>query len=137
VFGAVVAAYVGIRNTQRQADAAEQQARLAAESAAKSAESALKRAASDRFGPWQLRKREVYATFLAAAQPLRVPDIATEEDRNKCAVEGATLLLYAYADAREMVQRVLRQPELLADTKKWDELIEVLRKDIHIRGTPT
>jgi hypothetical protein len=120
VFGAVVAAYVGIRNTQRQAEAAERQARLAAESAARSANSAFERAAHDRFGPWQIRKREIYATFLAAAQPLRAPVIATEEDRTKCAVEGTTLLLYAYADAREIDQLVLRQPELLADTEKWE-----------------
>ena len=113
------------------------QAKIARDAARDSARSAIRQAAQDRFGPWQLKKREVYASFLAAGQPLRVAGAAKEADRREFAVAATTLLLYAYEDARVSVRLVLGQPDLLTQPDTWNELVEILRKDVLIPGSPT
>jgi hypothetical protein len=136
VLTSIAAAVVGVVSSRRQALSARESAEAALTSARESAETALTVATQDRFGPWQLKKREVYANFLAAAQPLRA-SVATADDVRTYNREGTILMLYAYHDARQRVASALSDSDQLQDEKWWSDLIDTLRDDVHITGPAT
>lgn len=108
--GTVAAAWLGNRASRRQAEANHEEG------------------ARGRFANWQLRKRDIYAEFLAQARAYR-EDPSSDEARLAFLSQSDRVMLAANKELRKSMREQLEDGKPPRDGEAWRALVEALARD--------
>ena len=90
---------------------------------------------SERFGAWQMHKRDVYASMLEAAQEYALKGDPEAESRLRARIARAVVA--SHRDLREELLRLEQDPGPLREPAKRRELVDQLIADVHRTGRNT